>query len=73
MTEHDLAALKTNINKRVELTCVDGETIVGEVVMVSASDVLLDAVRRSDGAESSAFVLSVKFTEIASVRPASQT
>jgi hypothetical protein len=73
MTEHDLDLLTANIRNRVELTCVNGETISGEVVTVSASDVLLDGVCRSGGAESSAFVLSVEFTEIASVRPLSQT
>ena len=31
MTEHDLALLKAS--KRIELICLDGETIVGDVVM----------------------------------------
>ena len=70
MTEHDLALLKAS--ERVELICLDGETIVGDVVMVSAEDVLLDAVRQSDGTESSASVLSVTLAEIASVRSVSE-
>ena len=72
MTDSDLVVLKANVDKRVELTCVDGETISGELVMVSSEDVLLDAVRRGDGRESSESVLSIRFTEIASVRPLSQ-
>jgi len=55
------------------LICVDGETITGDIVMVSAEDVLLDAVRQPDGTESSASVLSINLTEIASVLPVSQT
>lgn len=66
MTEHDLALLKAS--ERVELICLDGEIIVGDVVMVSTEDVLLDAVRQSDGTVSSASVLSVTLAEIASVR-----
>ena len=73
MTAHDLAVLNASIGKRVKLTCVDGDTIIGEVVMVSAEDVLLDAVRQPDGTESSATVLSVRLPEIASVQPSGQT
>jgi hypothetical protein len=68
VTEAALAFLKANIGRRVEVTCVDGEIVVGEVVMVSADDVLLDAIRQSDGTESSASVLSLQFGEIALVR-----
>jgi hypothetical protein len=70
MTERDLAILKANVDKRVELICLDGETIGGEVVMLGDDDVLLDAVRRPDGTVSSAELLSVKFLEIAAVRAA---
>jgi hypothetical protein len=68
MTEYDLALLRANERKRVELTCVDGETVIGEIVWVAADDVLLDAVEQPDGTVSSASVLSVRFSEIAAVR-----
>ena len=68
MTDRDLAILKTSIAKRIELTCLDGEIVVGELVMVSAEDVLVDAVLQPDGTESSSSVLSVSLREIASVR-----
>jgi len=68
MTDHDLAILKASTTKRVEVTCLDGEIVVGELVMVSAEDVLLDAVVQPDGTESSSSVLSVGLSEIASVR-----
>ena len=68
MTEHDLAILKASENKRVELTCVDGATVIGEVTWVTAADVLLDAVQQPDGTVSSASTLSVTFSEIVAVR-----
>ena len=68
MTDRDLVILRANVDKRVEVICVDGETVAGEVVMVTDDDVLLDAVREPDGTTSSAEVLSVKFSEIAAVR-----
>ena len=72
MTERDLAVLRASVEKRVEVTCVDGETVAGEVVMVCDDDVLLDAVRQPDGTVSSAEVLSVMFSEIAAVRAVSE-
>ena len=68
MTEHDLAVLKASENKRVEVVCVDGATVIGEVAWVTADDVVLDAVQQPDGTISSASALSVKFSEIAAVR-----
>jgi hypothetical protein len=70
VTEAALAFLRANIGRRVEVTCVDGEIVVGEVVMVSADDVLLEAIRQRNGTDTSAYVLSLQFGEIASVRTA---
>lgn len=67
MTEEDLALLKARTNMRVELTCVDGQIIVGEVFMVS-NDVLLDGLLQPDGSVSYAKALSLQFAEIASVK-----
>ncbi len=57
MTEHDLAVLNASKNKRVELTCIDGDTVIGEVMWVTPDDVVLDAVQQPDGTVSSASVL----------------
>jgi hypothetical protein len=68
MTEDDLALLTVSENKRVELTYVDGGTVIGEVAWVTADDVILDAVLQPDGTLSYVSALSVKFSEIAAVR-----
>ncbi len=71
MTDRDLAILKASVDRRVEVICLDGETVAGTVVMVADDDVLLDSVRQPDGTTSSACVLSVKFSEIAEVHAVS--
>ena len=72
MTDDDLAVLKANTDKRVAVTCRDGEIVIGAVVMVSVEDVLLDDILQPDGSTTMETVLSVPFSEIASVRPADE-